>query len=45
MKMKSLRRKHGIYPMISLLNILQIPLHVTWASLINVHAYNFDSFP
>lgn len=44
-KMKSLRRKHGIYPFLSLTNLLQIPIHVTWASLINVSAYNFENNP
>jgi membrane protein insertase Oxa1/YidC/SpoIIIJ len=34
-KVKVLRRKHGIYPMLGLLNLLQIPIHISWASLIN----------
>ena len=44
-KLKSMRRSHGIYPAISLINILQMPLHLVYISLINRVSYNFDINP
>lgn len=44
-KMKALRRNHGIYPMISLLNVFQLPVHMVYISMINRLSYNFDINP
>lgn len=40
-----MRRTHGIYPMISLLNIVQLPLHMVNIALINRLSYNFNINP
>ena len=40
-----MRKKHGIYPMINLLNIFQIPIHIVYISVINRLSYNFDINP
>lgn len=44
-KLKRLRKVHGIYPSISMLNLLQMPLHMTFISLINRLSYNYDISP
>ena len=44
-KMKELRSKHGIYPFLSFLNILQFPIHLTFISLVNRLSYNYDIKP
>jgi membrane protein insertase Oxa1/YidC/SpoIIIJ len=44
-KLKNLRRNHGIYPMISMLNIAQLPVHMVYISMINRLSYNFDINP
>lgn len=41
-KLKQLRAKHGIYPMLSLMNLLQMPVHITWISLVNRVSFNYD---
>ena len=43
--MKTMRRNHGIYPFISLLNIFQLPVHLIYISMINRLSYNFDINP
>jgi len=43
--MKMLRRNHGIYPMFSMLNIFQLPVHMVYISLINKFSYNFNLNP
>lgn len=40
-KVKKLRSKYGIFPSISTLNILQMPMHLTWISLVNKMAFNY----
>ena len=44
-KIKQLRRNHGVYPMLSLLNIVQLPVHMVYISMINRLSYNFDINP
>mmetsp|Transcript_4262 Transcript_4262/g.4012 ORF Transcript_4262/g.4012 Transcript_4262/m.4012 type:complete len:143 (-) Transcript_4262:242-670(-) len=44
-KMKQLRSKHGIYPALSFLNILQFPIHMVFISMINRLSYNYDIKP
>ena len=39
------RKLHGVYPSISMLNLLQMPLHITFISLINKLSYNYDLQP
>jgi membrane protein insertase Oxa1/YidC/SpoIIIJ len=43
--MKTLRRTHGVYPSISALNILQLPVHMIMISMINRISYNIDINP
>ena len=43
--MKRMRKMHGIYPSISALNLLQMPLHMTFISLINKLSYSYDISP
>jgi len=44
-KIKDIRAKNGIYPIIQLLNIGQLPMHLTWISLVNTISYNYDKYP
>lgn len=44
-RLKRLRKLHGIYPSISMLNLFQLPLHMTYISLINKLAYNYNLSP
>lgn len=44
-KLKHLRKLHGIYPMLNFLNLGQLPLHMTFMSLINRLAYSYDVPP
>ena len=44
-KLKRLRKLHGIYPSISMFNLLQLPLHMTYISLINKLSYSYDITP
>ena len=43
--MKHLRKTHGIYPLISLLNIFQLPVHMVYISMINRISFNYDINP
>ena len=43
--MKQIRRNHGVYPMISMLNIFQLPVHMVYISMINRLSFNFDINP
>jgi YidC/Oxa1 family membrane protein insertase len=44
-KLKSKRQQHGIYPLISMVNILQMPMHMVYISMINRLSYNFEINP
>mmetsp|Transcript_15664 Transcript_15664/g.19714 ORF Transcript_15664/g.19714 Transcript_15664/m.19714 type:complete len:81 (+) Transcript_15664:545-787(+) len=44
-RFKRLRKLHGIYPSISLLNLTQLPMHMTYMSLINRLAFNYEVSP
>lgn len=44
-KVKHLRKTHGIYPLISALNIFQLPVHLIYISMINRLAFNYDINP
>ena len=44
-RLKRLRKLHGIYPSISMLNLAQLPMHMTFMSLINRLAYNYEAAP
>ena len=44
-KLKAQRRSNGIYPMIGLFNLFQMPIHLVYISMINRLAYNFDINP
>lgn len=44
-KMKKLRAQHGIYPMLSFLNVFQFPIHIVFISMINRLSYNYDIKP
>lgn len=44
-KMRTMRRSHGIYPMLGALNLLQLPLHMVYIALINRLSYNFNIQP
>lgn len=43
--MKNMRKRHGIYPIISLFNVFQLPVHMVYISMINKLAYNFNINP
>lgn len=40
-----MRKSHGIYPMISAGNMLQLPVHMVYISMINRLAYNYEINP
>ena len=40
-----MRRTHGVYPIMTMFNIFQVPLHLVYISLINRLSYNFDINP
>ncbi len=40
-----MRKTHGIYPMISLLNMFQLPVHLVYISMINRLSFNYDINP
>lgn len=40
-----MRRTHGIYPMISMFNIFQMPVHLVYISMINRLSFNYDLNP
>ena len=44
-KLKRLRKINGIYPSISMMNLFQLPLHITFISLINKLSYNYNISP
>jgi membrane protein insertase Oxa1/YidC/SpoIIIJ len=44
-KIKKLRNLHGVYPMLGLASILQLPFHITWMSLINRLAFSHNDNP
>ena len=44
-KLKRVRKLHGIYPSISMLNLAQLPMHMTFMSLINRLSYNYEAAP
>jgi YidC/Oxa1 family membrane protein insertase len=43
--MKSVRRTHGLYPIVSALNIFQLPVHMVYISMINRLSYDYDINP
>ena len=43
--MKHMRRTHGIYPMISMANLLQLPVHMVYISMINRISYDYQINP
>ena len=43
--MKLIRRNHGIYPMVNMFNLFQLPVHFVYISLINKLSYNFVICP
>jgi len=44
-KLRQMRKTHGIYPLISLLNIFQLPVHLVYISMINRISFNYDINP
>ena len=44
-KLKRMRKQHGIYPIFSLLNLGQLPLHLVYISLINKLSFNYSINP
>jgi len=40
-----MRKLYGIYPSISMLNLFQMPLHMTYISLVNKLSYNYNMSP
>lgn len=44
-KLKNMKRSHGIYPMASMLNLAQLPVHMVYISMINRLSYNYNINP
>lgn len=44
-KMKKLRAEHGIYPSLSFMGLLQMPIHIVFISMVNRLSYNYDIKP
>ena len=44
-KLKRLRKTHGIYPIISMLNLGQLPLHLVYISMINKLSFDYTINP
>jgi len=44
-KLKQLRKTHGIYPMISMFNVFQMPVHLVYISMINRLSFNYEINP
>lgn len=44
-KLSRLRKEHGIYPFITLLNFAQMPMHMVFISMINRVSYNQELLP
>lgn len=40
--MKRLRKQHGIYMSFSLTNLLQLPIHMIYMSMINRLSFNYE---
>lgn len=40
-----MRKTHGIYPLFSMFNLLQMPMHMVYISMINRLSYNFEINP
>lgn len=40
-----MRKQHGVYGSISMLNMFQLPLHMCWVSLIYRMSFNYDKNP
>jgi len=44
-KSKMLRKSHGLYPIVSALNIFQLPVHMVYISMINRLSYDYEINP
>ena len=44
-KLQQMRKEHGIYMSLTMVNILQMPVHLVYISLINRLSYNVDINP
>jgi len=44
-KLKNVRKIHGVYPLIGMVNIAQMPMHMVYISMTNRLAYNFEVNP
>lgn len=44
-KLKNMRKTYGIYPLFSMFNLLQMPMHMVYISMINRLSYNFEMNP
>jgi YidC/Oxa1 family membrane protein insertase len=44
-KLKKLRHRHGIYPLMNLFNLFQLPFHLSYLSMITGMSYNPSSNP
>ena len=44
-KMKTVRRTHGLYPIVSAMNIFQLPVHMVYISMINRLSYDYEINP
>ena len=45
LKLQRLNRKHGIYNWVGMLNLFQLPVHLSFLSVVNRWAFNFDEHP
>ena len=43
--MKAIRRNHGVYPMLNILNMFQLPFHLVYIARINNLSYDFTICP
>ena len=43
--MSGMRRQHGIYPIATMFNLFQLPMHFVYISLINRLSYNIEINP
>ena len=43
--MKTMRKQHGVYPLLSFFNILQMPMHMVYISMVNRLAFNIEINP
>lgn len=44
-KLKYMRKVHGIYPLISMFNLFQVPVHMVYISMINRLSFNYETNP